>query len=83
VCRVYVRWLRVIFFVAGAFQPEICSLRLACIENAAGGGRGGGCLRFGSREAAKPRREGSGSLVRGRFSSTSTVRQGGLSTSTR
>jgi len=48
-------------FVARAFQPEICPLRLECLE-IAGAGRvfavGGGV----SREAAKPRRETQGSV---------------------
>jgi hypothetical protein len=65
VCRVYVRWLRVVFSVARAFQPEICSLRLEHPEIAALWRVRG--RQLVSREAAKPRREAPGAVVHGRF----------------
>ena len=48
-------------FVARAFQPEICPLRLECLE-IAGAVRGFAVGGVGSREAAKPRRETQGSV---------------------
>jgi len=63
-CREGARWLRVVRSIARAFQPEICPLRLTCLQIDAGAGvlQAVGLTR--SREAAK-RNAGGGGVVGG------------------